>query len=59
MRAPVTRVEEGFDRGSFTAPEILRMQDAGVISEDEARDRLDEALTFATLASFSARPAAI
>jgi Uma2 family endonuclease len=35
MRANVTRAAEGFDRRSFTVSEILRMQDAGVISEDE------------------------
>ena len=35
MRANVTRAAEGFDRRSFTVAEILRMQDAGIISEDE------------------------
>jgi Uma2 family endonuclease len=35
MRANVTRAAEGFDRRCFTVAEILRMQDAGVISEDE------------------------
>jgi hypothetical protein len=39
------------------------MQDAGIISEDEARDRrtgsLDEALIFATLPGFSAPLATI
>ncbi len=35
MRANLTRAAEGFDRRSFTVAEILRMQDAGVISEDE------------------------
>ncbi|MBV9287332.1 MAG: Uma2 family endonuclease [Hyphomicrobiales bacterium] len=35
MRAIVTRAAEGFDRRSFTVTEILRMQDAGIISEDE------------------------
>jgi Uma2 family endonuclease len=34
MRA-VTRAAEGFDRRAFTVNEILRMQDAGIISEDE------------------------
>src|SRR5580658_3073647 len=34
MRA-VTRAAEGFDRRSFTVAEILRMQDAGIIAEDE------------------------
>jgi Uma2 family endonuclease len=34
MRA-VTRAAEGFDRRAFTVSEILRMQDAGIISEDE------------------------
>ena len=31
----VTRAAEGFDRRSFTVAEILRMQDAGIIAEDE------------------------
>ena len=31
----VTRAAEGFDRRAFTVAEVLRMQDAGVISEDE------------------------
>jgi len=35
MRTNVTRAAEGFDRRSFTVDEILRMQDAGIISEDE------------------------
>jgi Uma2 family endonuclease len=35
MRADVTRAAEGFDRRSFTVAEILRMQDAGILSEDE------------------------
>jgi Uma2 family endonuclease len=35
MRANVTRAAEGFDRRSFTVDEILRMQAAGIISEDE------------------------
>ncbi len=35
MRANVTRAAEGFDRRAFTVDEILRMQDAGIISEDE------------------------
>ena len=35
MRANVTRAAEGFDRRSFTVSEILRMQDAGIISDDE------------------------
>jgi len=35
MRANVTRAAEGFDRRSFTVAEILRMQEAGIISEDE------------------------
>ena len=35
MRANVTRAAEGFDRRSFTVAEILRMQDAGIIAEDE------------------------
>ena len=35
MRANVTRAAEGFDRRSFTVAEILRMQDAGIIADDE------------------------
>jgi Uma2 family endonuclease len=35
MRASVTRAAEGFDRRAFTVEEILRMQEAGIISEDE------------------------
>src|SRR5271156_447221 len=35
MRGSVTRAAEGFDRRSFTVAEILRMQDAGIIAEDE------------------------
>ena len=35
MRANVTRAAEGFDRRSFTVAEILCMQDAGIVSEDE------------------------
>ncbi len=35
MMANVTRAAEGFDCRSFTVAEILRMQDAGVISDDE------------------------
>jgi Uma2 family endonuclease len=35
MRTDVTRAAEGFDRRSFTVAEILRMQDAGIISEEE------------------------
>jgi Uma2 family endonuclease len=35
MRSQVTRAAEGFDRRAFTVAEILRMQDAGIISEDE------------------------
>jgi Uma2 family endonuclease len=31
----VTRAAEGFDRRAFTVEEVLRMQDAGIISEDE------------------------
>jgi hypothetical protein len=41
MRANVTRAAEGFDRRSFTVAEILRMQDAGVISEDENFDLIE------------------
>ncbi len=35
MRTQVTRAAEGFDRRSFTVAEILRMQGAGIISEEE------------------------
>jgi hypothetical protein len=35
MKANVTRAAEGFDRRCFTVAEILRMQDAGIISHDE------------------------
>jgi Uma2 family endonuclease len=35
MRATVTRAAEGFDRRAFTVEEILRMQEAGIISDDE------------------------
>jgi Uma2 family endonuclease len=35
MRGSVTRAAEGFDRRAFTVDEILRMQEAGIISEDE------------------------
>jgi Uma2 family endonuclease len=35
MRASVTRAAEGFDRRSFTVDAGRRMQEAGIISEDE------------------------
>jgi Uma2 family endonuclease len=35
MHANVTRAAEGFDRRAFTVAEILRMQEAGIISDDE------------------------
>jgi Uma2 family endonuclease len=35
MRGQTTRAAEGFDRRSFTVAEILRMQEAGIISEEE------------------------
>ena len=35
MTTSVTRAAEGFDRRAFTVQEILRMQEAGIISEDE------------------------
>jgi len=34
-RTNVTRAAEGFDRRAFTVQEILRMQDAGIIADDE------------------------
>src|ERR1700756_3840411 len=44
MRANITRAAEGFDRRSFTVAEILRMQDAGIISEDEDFELIDGAI---------------
>jgi Uma2 family endonuclease len=35
MSSAVTRAAEGLDRRLFTVDEILRMQEAGIISEDE------------------------
>ncbi|HLH50863.1 MAG TPA: Uma2 family endonuclease [Roseiarcus sp.] len=35
MTASVTRAAEGFDRRAFTVEEILRMQEVGIISDDE------------------------
>jgi Uma2 family endonuclease len=35
MRGGVTRAAEGFDRRAFTVDEVLRMQEAGIIAEDE------------------------
>ena len=35
MKASVTRAAEGFDRRAFTVEEVLRMQDAGILSDDE------------------------
>src|ERR1700739_2574105 len=35
MRGSVTRAAEAFDRRAFTVDEVLRMQEAGIISEDE------------------------
>src|SRR5271154_5570168 len=35
MKASVTRAAEGFDRRSFTVKEVLRMQEAGILSDDE------------------------
>jgi Putative restriction endonuclease len=35
MRTHVTCAAEGFDRRSFTVAEILRMQDAGLLPEEE------------------------
>jgi hypothetical protein len=35
MRANVTRAAEGFDRRPFTVAEVLRMQDARIIAENE------------------------
>src|ERR1700720_4553525 len=35
MRGSVTRAAEGFDRRAFTVDEVLRMQEVGIISEDE------------------------
>ncbi len=41
MRANVTRAAEGFDRCWFTAAEILRMQDAEIIAEDESFELIE------------------
>ncbi len=41
MRANVTRAADGFDRRSFTVAEVLRMQDAGIISEDENSELIE------------------
>jgi Uma2 family endonuclease len=35
MHVNVTRAAEGFDRRAFSVQEILRMQEAGIISDDE------------------------
>ncbi len=35
MPTPVTRAAEGLDRRPFTVDEILRMQEVGIISDDE------------------------
>jgi hypothetical protein len=35
MRANVTRAAEGLDRRAFTVDEVLRMEAAGILSEDE------------------------
>jgi Uma2 family endonuclease len=35
MKANVTRAAEGFDRRSFTVQEVLRMQETGILSDDE------------------------
>jgi Uma2 family endonuclease len=35
MRGNVTRAAEGFDRRAFTVDEVLRMQEVGIISEQE------------------------
>jgi Uma2 family endonuclease len=35
MTASSTRAAEGFDRRAFTVQEVLRMQEAGIISDDE------------------------
>ena len=41
MRASVTRAAEGLDRRSFTVDEVLRMQEAGILSEDENFELID------------------
>ena len=54
MRPNVTRAAEGFDRCSFTVAEVLRMQDGGIISEDDIVERgPDEVLNVALLPEFS------
>ncbi|MBX9740229.1 MAG: hypothetical protein K2X62_09165 [Beijerinckiaceae bacterium] len=35
MPSVITRAAEGLNRRSFTLDEILRMQESGIISEDE------------------------
>ncbi len=41
MRANVTRGAEGLDRRAFTVEEVLRMQDAGILGEDENFELID------------------
>jgi hypothetical protein len=41
MTTGVTRAAEGFDRRAFTVEEILRTQEAGIISEDENFERIE------------------
>jgi hypothetical protein len=48
MGTNVTRAAEGFDRRSFTVAEILRMQDAGIIAEDESFELIEGAARRAT-----------
>ena len=42
MRANITRAAEGFDRRSFSVAEILRMQEAGIIAEDENFELIED-----------------
>jgi Uma2 family endonuclease len=41
MRGQVTRAAEGFDRRAFTVAEVVRMQDAGIIADDENFELLE------------------
>ena len=41
MPSVITRAAEGLDRRSFCVDEILRMQEAGIISEDENFELVD------------------
>lgn len=42
MNVAVTRAAEGFPRRAFTVDDISRMMDAGIISEDEKFELIEE-----------------